>query len=162
MTTRYLEYLERYPARPRPTTLRHLAAALRTTPAVEKLMPARCRRLIAPGGVGRFAFVTSTGPVVLLVNFAFVDATIVVRAAEGTVIDGHGDGPVGFEVDHIGDALGQGWSVLVRGQAHHVRDPAELNRMRQDATVWPWPGGEREMYLRIVPDRITGRRAEAR
>src|SRR5438105_12311440 len=34
MSARYLEYLERYPARPGPDTLRHLAAALRTTPAV--------------------------------------------------------------------------------------------------------------------------------
>src|SRR5712675_2025296 len=30
---RYLEYLERYPARPAPAALRQLAAALRTTPA---------------------------------------------------------------------------------------------------------------------------------
>jgi len=73
---RYLEYLERYPARPTATALRQLAAALRTTPAallgaggevppgfgrpagppvMEKLTPAECRRLIAPGGVGRIA-----------------------------------------------------------------------------------------------------------
>jgi nitroimidazol reductase NimA-like FMN-containing flavoprotein (pyridoxamine 5'-phosphate oxidase superfamily) len=179
VSVRYLEYLERYPARPNAETLRHLAAALKTTPAallgggaaippgyvrlagpplVQKLMPAQCRRLIEPGGVGRYAFVTSAGPVVLPVNYAMVAGTIVVRTAEGTVIDGHGDGPVAFEVDHIDDALSQGWSVLVRGQAHRVMHPAELNRMQEDANVWPWPGGEREVYLRITPDRITGRR----
>lgn len=58
--------------------------------------------------------------------------------------------------------LSQGWSVLVRGQAHRVRHPAELNRVREDAAVWPWPGGEGDVYLRIVPDRITGRRICAR
>src|SRR5215468_9557704 len=69
LSLRYLEYLERYPARPSQAALRQLAAALRTTPAVllggganvppgqcrpaglravSKLMPAECRRLIAP------------------------------------------------------------------------------------------------------------------
>ena len=33
LSLRYLEYLERYPARPSPVALRQLAAALLTTPA---------------------------------------------------------------------------------------------------------------------------------
>ena len=115
MTLRYLEYLERYPARPSGSALRQLAAALHTTPAAllgagaevppgrgrpagqqvpTKLRPAECRRLIAPGGVGRIAFGTASGPVVLPVNFAVLADSIVIRTAEGTVIDGHADGPV--------------------------------------------------------------------
>ena len=79
MSLRYLEYLERYPARPTPAALRQVAAALQTTSAallgagagvppghrrsvglrvISKLMPNECRRLIAPGGVGRIAFGT--------------------------------------------------------------------------------------------------------
>src|SRR5271166_4550934 len=67
MSLRYLEYMERYPARPTPAVLRQLAAALQTTPAallgagadvpaghrrpaglrvISKLMPNECRRLI--------------------------------------------------------------------------------------------------------------------
>src|ERR1051325_10702715 len=108
LSLRYLEYLERYPARPTPAALRQLAAALRTTPTallggganvppgqrhladmrfISKLMPAECRRLITPGGVGRIAFSTSSGPIVVPVNFAVLADTIVVRTAEGTVID---------------------------------------------------------------------------
>ena len=183
LSLRYLEYLERYPARPTPAALRQLAAALRTTPAallggganvppgqcrpadlrvVSKLLPAECRRLIAPGGVGRIAFGTLSGPVVVPVNFAVLADTIVVRTAEGTVIDGHADEQVALEVDHIDEALCQGWSVLVRGPAHRVAHPAELRRLQEDAVVWPWPGGEREVYVRIVPREITGRRIELR
>lgn len=183
MSLRYLEYLERYPARPTPAALRQLAAALQTTPAallgagaeappgrrrpadlrtVSKLMPAECRRLIAPGGVGRIAFGTLSGPVVLPVNFAVLDDTIVIRTAEGTIIDGHADEMVALEADHIDEALRQGWSVLVRGQAHRVTHPAELHRLQEDAVVWPWPGGQREVYVRIVPSQITGRRIEIR
>jgi hypothetical protein len=51
--------------------------------------------------------------------------------------------------------------VLVRGQAYPVTDPAELRRLQQDAVVWPWPGGEREVYVRIIPGRVSGRRIQA-
>src|SRR5271165_118026 len=183
ISLRYLEYLERYPARPTSATLRQLAAALQTTPAallgagaaappghrspaglrvICKLMPAECRRLIAPGGVGRIAFGTISGPVVLPVNFAVLADTIVIRTAEGTIIDGHADDKVALEVDHIDEALRQGWSVLVRGPAHRVMHPAELHHLQEDAVVWPWPGGEREVYVRIIPSEITGRRIEIR
>ena len=183
MSLRYLEYLERYPARPGAAALRRLAAALRTTPAallgagadsppgpalpagrrvLTRLMPAECRRLIAPGGVGRIGLTTISGPVVLPVNFAVLAGTIVIRTAEGTIIDGHADEQVAFEVDHIDEALSQGWSVLVRGPAHRVAAPAELCRLQEDAVVWPWAGGEREVYVRILPARITGRRIEFR
>jgi hypothetical protein len=44
---------------------------------------------------------------------------------------------------------------LVRGQAHRVSPPAELWRLREDAVVWPRAGGSREVYLRIVPSKVT-------
>jgi transcriptional regulator with XRE-family HTH domain len=181
MSLRYVEYLERYPARPSAAALRQLAAALRTTPAallgagaetppghgrppgtpvMTRLLPAECRRLIAPGGVGRIAFGTTTGPAVLPVNFAVLAGTIVIRTAEGTAIEGHADELVALEVDHLDEALRQGWSVLVRGQGHRVRHPAELRRLREGAVIWPWPGGDREAYVRILPSQITGRRIE--
>jgi glutamine synthetase len=52
--------------------------------------------------------------------------------------------------------------VLVRGPAHRVAHPAELRRLQEDAVVWPWAGGEREVYVRIIPREITGRRIELR
>jgi len=179
VSLRYLEYLERYPAQPTAATLRRLAAALVTTPGallgggadvppgrarpparpvVTKLTPAECCRLIAPGGVGRIGFGTISGPVVLPVNFAVVDGSIVIRTGEGTIIEGHGDEKVAFEVDHIDDAFCRGWSVLVRGLAHRVTHPAELRRIREEAAILPWVGAGRETYLRIIPDRVTGRR----
>jgi transcriptional regulator with XRE-family HTH domain len=183
MSLRYLEYVERYPARPDAVALRRLAVALQTTPAallgagaqmppgyartatppvITKLMPTECRRLMAAGGIGRIAFCTVSGPVVLPVNFAVVAGTIVIRTGEGTIIEGHADGQVAFEVDHIDEALSQGWSVLLRGRAHGVTHPAELEIVRRDASIWPWPGGDRDVYVRIIPDTISGRRIESR
>jgi hypothetical protein len=114
------------------------------------------------GECGRIAFCTTSGPAALPVNFAMVAGTIVVRTGEGTAVDGHAGERVAFEVDHIDDALSQGWSVLVRGQAHRVEHPAELEIVRRDAAIWPWPGGDRDVYVRIIPDTITGRRIEIR
>ena len=153
VSLRYLEYVERYPARPNAAVLRRLAAALQTTPSallgagsqeppayghlggppvVTKLMPAECHRLIAAGGIGRIAFCTISGPAVLPVNFAVVAGTIVIRTAEGSAVDGHADEQVAFEVDYLDEALSQGWSVLVRGRAHRVAHPAELKIVRRD------------------------------
>jgi hypothetical protein len=87
---------------------------------------------------------------------------LVIRTAEGTIIDGHANEQVALEIDHIDEALCQGWSVLLRGSAHRVMHPAELHRLQEDAVVWPWPGGEREVYVRIIPSQITGRRIEVR
>jgi nitroimidazol reductase NimA-like FMN-containing flavoprotein (pyridoxamine 5'-phosphate oxidase superfamily) len=183
LSLRYLEYLERYPARPDAAALRRLAAALQTTPAAllgagtqtppgyghlarppvaARLSSAECHQLIAAGGIGRIAFCATSGPVVLPVNFAVVAGSIVIRAREGSVIDGHADGPVAFEVDRVDEVLSQGWSVLVRGLAHRVAHPAELRHVQRDASIWPWPGGEHDVYVRIVPDKITGRRIERR
>jgi nitroimidazol reductase NimA-like FMN-containing flavoprotein (pyridoxamine 5'-phosphate oxidase superfamily) len=188
ITPRYMEYLERYPATPSGAMLRRLATALHTTPAMllgagaqapagcrqpgrpaspdgkavtVKLLPGECRQLIAPGGVGRIAFTTSCGPVVLPVNFAVVGDSIVIRTGQGTLIQAHAYDKVAFEVDHLDEAMRQGWSVLVSGPAHQVQQPSELRHLRESAAVWPWPGGEREVYVRIVPARITGRRIEA-
>jgi hypothetical protein len=34
--------------------------------------------------------------------------------------------------------------------------------MRREALIRPWADGDREVYVRIVPDLITGRRIETR
>jgi transcriptional regulator with XRE-family HTH domain len=178
VTQRYLEYLENFPAQPGAATLRRLAAALHTTPAallgagsnrppggtlqppgsLERLSLADCQRLLAPGGVGRIAFPTASGLVVVPVNYVQVPPSIVLRTEAGSVIAGHGDGPVSFQVDHLDQALGQGWSVLVRGQAHRVLQPGEVQKLRRHCNVRPWPAGEHDLFVKIIPERLTGRR----
>ncbi len=54
-------------------------------------------------------------------------------------------------------ATREGWSILVLGAAHHVDSAAELAAVRETG-VQPWPGGEKDLFIRIVPDRVTGRR----
>ena len=178
LTERYVEYLERYPARPDGDTLRRLAAALRTSPGallgggaglppgtepgvMQKLTTAECWQLITPGGIGRIGFATPSGPVILPVNYVVSAGGIVLRTSKGTLIEGHAYQKVAFEVDHIDDALHQGWSVLVSGQAHGVLQPLELRRMRADTELVPWPPGQHDVWVRIVPVKVTGRRVDS-
>jgi transcriptional regulator with XRE-family HTH domain len=182
MSVLYLEYLEGHPARLTGDALMRLADALRTTPsallgagadlppgrrgpadhpALQGLSPAECRSLLAPGGIGRVAFATPSGLAVLPVNFAMAGANIVFRTGPDTVLAAHGDEEVGFEVDHLDEALAQGWSVLVAGPARRVVRPAELRALKANVAIWPWAGGDREIYVCIVPKQVTGRRIVA-
>jgi len=180
---RYLKYLENFPGHPSPATLRQLATALRTTPAallgagqeappgrnpsgacwgsagrVERMVRADCYRLLGSQGIGRLAFDTAAGLAVLPVNYAVVQSTIVIRTGTGSLIAGHSDGPVAFEADHFDLELGQGWSVLVRGEAHRVLQPGEQRNLRERCNLRPWPAGEHDLFVRIVPIQISGRR----
>ncbi len=65
---------------------------------------------------------------------------------------------VSFQVDHIDEYLGRGWSVLALGAAHYVDAPEELERLAGLPGAAPWAGGDRPRWVRIRPAEITGRR----
>jgi nitroimidazol reductase NimA-like FMN-containing flavoprotein (pyridoxamine 5'-phosphate oxidase superfamily) len=130
---------------------------------ITELDEAECLRLIAKGGIGRIAYQSRFGPTVLPVNYKWHDGAVVFRTAQHSPMDedlqtgiAGGDYQVAFEIDDIDTAGRQGWSVLIQGPAHHVA--AEAERAAAVASgVEPWPGGERELFVRIVPSRVTGR-----
>lgn len=175
----YLQHLETHPAMPTEAALQQLAAALQTTPetllgagtsqppgradpsrrpALYTLTAEECYDLLSPGGVGRVAFTAADGPVVLPVNYVMADQTVVFRTAPDTLLAGYLDGPAGFEVDRLDEVLSQGWSVLVTGRAVRVTSEAEVRHLEQHADIRPWAVGARDVYVRIIPRRITGRR----
>jgi transcriptional regulator with XRE-family HTH domain len=183
LESRYLEYLEHFAGHVDPATLRRLAAALDTTPAallgagleapagrdgaavcwqqggqLEKLSRAECYQLLGPRGIGRIAFANASGLMVLPVNYAVMPANIVIRTDSGSVIGMHGDGPVSLEADQFDLNLGQGWNVLVRGDAHRVLQPGELRRLRAECDLRPWPSGKHDLFITIVPTSLSGRR----
>ncbi|HEU5158275.1 MAG TPA: pyridoxamine 5'-phosphate oxidase family protein [Streptosporangiaceae bacterium] len=131
---------------------------------IEHLDEAECLRLIAPGGVGRIAYTGRYGLTVLPVNYVLHEGTIVFRTAHDSPTDadlrtGIADAEykVAFEIDDIDPAAREGWSVLIQGSAHHVDSAAERASV-QAAGVEPWAGGVRDLYVRVLPTRVTGRR----
>ena len=178
----YLSYLETA-ADPDPSrsTLWRLAVVLRTSPAalrggnqgqppgrcppgaeprLEEMGREACFALIAPGGVGRFVFLEGRGPVAVPVNFRMLGNDVVFRTEATTSVSMRAAQlRVSFEVDHIDEAMSEGWSVLLSGTAHKVEDRAELAEVAA-LGVEPWAGGDRETYYRMHPEEVTGRRIE--
>ncbi len=130
---------------------------------IEQLDEAESLRLISAGGIGRIAYQSRFGPAVLPVNYKWHDGAVVFRTTRHSALDedlqtgiAGGDYEVAFEIDEIDEPGRQGWSVLLQGPAHHVESEAERESAER-AGVEPWPAGERELFVRIVPHRITGR-----
>jgi len=134
-------------------------ADLSGRPTLDALGYDECQELISLGGIGRLVFVEDRGPVAVPVNFKMLGGDVVFRtAAPSPSFDAAlSNGAVSFEVDRIDDALGEGWSVLLSGKAHIICDEREL-KLAQDLRVQPWAGGERDIYIRIAPERVSGRR----
>jgi nitroimidazol reductase NimA-like FMN-containing flavoprotein (pyridoxamine 5'-phosphate oxidase superfamily) len=130
---------------------------------IEELDEDQCLQLISGGGIGRIAYISRFGPAVLPVNYALQDGAVVFRTAAHGPLDEdlrtgitNADYRVAFEIDSIDLATRQGWSVLIQGPAHHLA--GDEQDVADGARVEPWAPGEREMVVRIVPSRITGRR----
>jgi len=183
MDTGYLDYLESSPGPdPSRATVLRLAVALHTTselllgdgvleppgqgdPALgarlTDLDVSESLALLGTGGVGRFVYLEPRGPVAIPVNFQMFEGDIVFRTAPSTQLAARAaQQRVSFEVDHIDDALREGWSVLVSGKSRLVADPAELGLL-QALGLKPWAAGDRPSYIRITPEEITGRRIRA-
>jgi nitroimidazol reductase NimA-like FMN-containing flavoprotein (pyridoxamine 5'-phosphate oxidase superfamily) len=129
---------------------------------ITELDEAECLQRIERGGIGRIGYHSRFGPVVLPVNYKWHDVAVVFRTVRHSALDEDlqtgivgGDYQVAFEIDDIDVTGRQGWSVLIQGPAHHVSEAERESAVA--AGVEPWPGGERELFVRIVPSRITGR-----
>jgi transcriptional regulator with XRE-family HTH domain len=183
MAASYLEYLEtsRTP-NPTPSGLARLAAALGTTapalagawldlppgrqgplerPTLEPLDAVQCRGYLGTSGVGRLVIVEPRGPVAIPVNYAMLGNDIVIRTTSWGGLAASATQPrVSFEVDHLDEALAEGWSVLVSGEARVVTDPGELAAV-STLGIAPWAGGDRATYVRIIASEVTGRQIRA-
>jgi nitroimidazol reductase NimA-like FMN-containing flavoprotein (pyridoxamine 5'-phosphate oxidase superfamily) len=131
---------------------------------VELLDEAECLRLISAGGVGRIGYTGRFGPTVVPVNYALHEGTIVFRTGQHSPMGEdlrtgieHAESKVAFEIDEISPATREGWSILVQGGAHPVDSATERASVLQSG-VEPWAGGEKELFVRVIPTRITGRR----
>ncbi len=126
----------------------------------QELTKGECFELLAREQLGRVAFVDDLGPVVLPVNFVLDRHMVVFRTDEGAKLDASRGSRVAFEVDGTDAEAHDGWSIVVRGEAVEVTDPAELERLRELA-LFPWAPGAKSRYVRILPAALTGRHISA-
>jgi nitroimidazol reductase NimA-like FMN-containing flavoprotein (pyridoxamine 5'-phosphate oxidase superfamily) len=102
--------------------------------------------------------VDDLGPIVVPVNYVLDRHMVVIRTDEGAKLDAADRGlKVAFEIDGFDAARGNGWSVLVRGEAVTVTDPAEAARLRE-LLIYPLAPGSKSHYIRVMPAMLSGRR----
>ena len=122
------------------------------------LEPEECLDLLEPGGVGRVGLMSAEGIVMLPVNYAVAAGTIVFRTAPDTLLAACANGPVSFEADDFDGASQEGWSVMMQGRAHEVADERGVRSLERGTRLEPWAPGARDVWVRITPGLISGRR----
>lgn len=128
--------------------------------ALRTLSPAECFELLERRGIGRVGFAGADGIMIVPVNYAVAGKTVVFRTAPDTLLAAYAEGRVSFEVDSLDEALHEGWSVLMHGHAHKVTEERVVKQCEDRMHLEPWAAGARDVYVRIVPSRISGRRIQ--
>lgn len=118
-----------------------------------------CLSLLAGDEIGRLAFVAGNTAIVLPVNYALDGEAVVFRTDPGTKLDHGPRARASFEVDSFDRRRRTGWSVVATGRLEEVTayDATTYERVRGVA-VDSWVSGDKAHWMRLVPDRLTGRR----
>ena len=119
----------------------------------------RCQELLESQSIGRVAWQAADGPQILPVTYAYHDGTIIFRTSPyGVLSELVRPTDVALEIDELDQESRQVWSVVVQG----IAEPDQLVRMWAVGGVVPWAPGVRNVFIHIIPHRITGRIALAR
>ncbi len=127
-------------------------------PDPRDLTTPECERLLRNGVVGRVALSTPDGPHIVPLNYSVFENTLVMRTSSYSVLGTYGrDAMLAFEVDHFDRERLLGWSVVARGRSWAEIDPTVLAAIRRAGAGEAWAGGNRNLYLRMRWDSLTGR-----
>jgi len=125
-------------------------------PTIVELDEHQCWELLRSQEVGRLAVAIANHPDIFPVNFVVDHASVVFRTAEGTKLAAAVLGEsVAFEID--GEAGGEAWSVVIKGQAVEIEKMYELFDA-VELPLYPRHAAPQHRYVRILPEMVTGRR----
>ncbi|MET0233128.1 MAG: pyridoxamine 5'-phosphate oxidase family protein [Kibdelosporangium sp.] len=129
---------------------------------LEVLAEHECYQLLAKVPIGRIVFTDRALPAIQPVAFALHANKVIIRTAAGSRLAiAATDTVVAFEVDEfIDDRVRTGWSVVAIGHATPITDAETLGAVRQ-LGLRPWVDTEKDHYIRIGIEIISGRRLPA-
>ena len=127
---------------------------------LEVLEREECLRLLDTVVVGRVAFTSQALPCVLPVNFRRDGDRILFRTGKGTKLaTATRNTVVGFEFDDFDPDTHTGWSVLVVGMAHRLRDRDAADATSSlDLPRWA-PHGDGHVVA-VSTEIVSGRRIQ--
>ena len=117
-----------------------------------------CRELLQGNNLARVAWQTADGPQMLPITYACHHDALVFRTSPyGPLSELMQPTDVALEVDELDQQRRNGWSVVVQGRAAAVAEPAEIVELWTIDGLVPWAPGIRNVFIEVVPRRITGR-----
>jgi uncharacterized protein len=137
------------------------ACVAMTGASVEVLSRDQCLALLPQASVGRVGITVGALPVILPVNFAVLDGSVIFRTVPGTKLSAAtARNVVAFEVDWYEGDGSSGWSVLVQGMASEVGDAAARSAALASLHM-PWGvAADADRVVKINVAFISGRRFE--
>ena len=128
----------------------------KTSRPISILSESECWNLLSRVALGRLVTSVDGQPEIFPVNFVVQHRTVLFRTAEGTkLVSAVINSRVLFEADEHNVA--EGWSVIVRGTARIMRTDEEIDEAER-AQLLPWIATVKRHFVRIRPERVTGRR----
>lgn len=125
---------------------------------MERFSEAESLDLAATVPIGRILYSRYALPAVFIVNFKLDGRDPVFRTRKGPMFGaGVAETVVAFEVDRIDEQARDGWFVTFLGRAKLITGPAERARLA-GLDVDPWAPGERDHFIKIVTEKVIGRR----
>ncbi|PYI64548.1 flavin-nucleotide-binding protein [Arthrobacter livingstonensis] len=126
-------------------------------PKAEILDTQQCWKLLRETTIGRLAVTADGSPDVFPVNYKVDQETKIFRTGDGTKLSAlEADANVALEADAVSAEFGIAWSVVVKGRAVVVTTTTTtLDTIGR--ALFPWDGVNKEHFIRIVPDTVTGK-----
>ena len=122
------------------------------------LIRSECIHLLETHSLGRLAWQAADSQQVRPINYVFRSGAVYFRTSpEGILSELVRPTDVALEVDDLDHDKRTGWSVIVYGRARAVAAPAEVIEQWETDDLVPWAPGIRDLFIQIMPSRITGR-----
>jgi nitroimidazol reductase NimA-like FMN-containing flavoprotein (pyridoxamine 5'-phosphate oxidase superfamily) len=128
---------------------------------LEVLGLAECVENLESHEIARVAFLADGMVHLYPVNYVWDGEAIVFRCESNTPMARATGREFVVEIDELDLRERQGWSVIARGIANRV-DPKEVPEMAarlERLALYPWAAGAKDVWLRMIPAPLTGRRA---
>ena len=124
----------------------------------EALGRQQCLDLLESHHVGRIAWQAAEGPQVLPVTYTMNQGSAYFRTAPDSILAELAQPTsVALEVDELDQQTRSGWSIVLRGRTSAVSEPEALADLWASDSLVPWAVGNRTLFIRIVPERVSGR-----